>query len=134
MLSKKFDETHADAKTLSDSGRCISTEMPAKLAVAQACPKWDRCSAAYCPALGPTVGGKHYAGERVCSYLLESVKEGGQARLREYLPKQTVDLVVREGLRLLNSTGPLKKPLTRATKSGSRVQSIKRAATFRGQP
>lgn len=133
-MSKKINETSEDAKRLSDSGRCISTEMPAKLAVAETCPKWNRCNATYCPALGPGIGGKHYAGERVCSYLLESVKEGGQARLRGYLPKQTVDLVVREGLRLLNSTGPLKKPLTRATKSGSRVQSIKRAATFRGQP
>ncbi len=101
------------------------------IAMAMRCPKFERCSAAYCPAMGPRLGGKHYKGESVCSYLLESVKPDGQTRLRGYLPAELADPVIRDGLRFLNSTGPLQKPLKRASKQGSRMESVKRASASR---
>ena len=131
MLSKKSDETQPDGNAPSGTERCISTELAAKLAVAETCPKWNQCSAAYCPALGPRLGGKPYAGERVCSYLLESVKDGGQARLRASLPSLLAEAVVKDSLRLRNSAGVLQKPLERASKLGSRMESMRRAAGFR---
>jgi len=112
------------------SGSFSTADMAAKLALAATCPKWTRCSAAYCPA----IGGKHLKGERVCPYLMESVKAFGLTRLREHLPMPLADVVIREGVRQLNSTGPLQKPLERASKQGSRMESMARAAGFRASP
>lgn len=135
MLSKKIDEARSDGNTPSGTERFAGTEIAAKLAIAENCPKWNRCGAAYCPALGPGLGGKPCEGEPVCSYLTESVKEGGQARLRGYLPTELADPVIRDGLRFLNSPGPLQKALKRASKQGSRMESVKRAsASRRGRP
>ena len=132
MLSKKFDEP--DGINPNGTERCTTTEIAYRLALAERCPKFEHCSAAYCPGLGPVIGGKHYEGDRVCTYLLESVKEGGQARLRGYLSTDLADPVIRDGLRHLSSAGPLKKPLTRASMKGSRMESMRRAAGFRGGP
>lgn len=131
MFDNRADETR-DVQMLSSADNDhSSSEMAERLALAETCPKFSGCNAAYCPALGPVFGGKHYEGDRVCSYLLESVKEGGQAHLRRYLPKELADPVINDGLRFRNSTGPLNKALKRASKQGSRMESMKRAAGFR---
>jgi hypothetical protein len=97
------------------------------LSMVNSCPKSDSCSAAYCPA----VGGQHRKGEYLCHYLLESVKTGGHARVRGCLPMPLADAVINDGLRLLDSTGPLRRPLERASKRGSRIESMKRADAFK---
>jgi hypothetical protein len=109
-----------------------STNSAGDLAAASVCPKFSKCSAAYCPALGPKIGGKHLPGEQVCSYLLESVKEGGPDRLRWRLSKNLADVVIREGLRLLNSAGPMRKALNRASTRGSRMESMAQASRSKG--
>jgi hypothetical protein len=90
VSSMRSNEAQPDGNGQSGIARCRSTEMAAKLAISETCPKWTRCGATFCPALGPVFGGKPYEGERVCSYLLESVKEGGPQRLRGCLPKDLV--------------------------------------------
>jgi hypothetical protein len=102
-------------------------DLAARHTRAEACPKFSRCSAAYCPALG----GTHLKGELLCHYLSKSVNVGGEARVRGCLPKGLADVVIREGLRCLNSTGPLNRPLKRASGRGSRIDSMKRAAQFK---
>jgi hypothetical protein len=131
VLSKKIDEARS-RRYAPGAEENPTARIAEKLTFAESCPKFQRCSAAYCPSLGPGLGGMHLKGERVCSYLLESVKEGGHARLRGYLPKALADAGIRDGLRLLNSTGPLKKALARAFKQGSRTASMERAASFKG--
>ncbi len=129
MLNENSDDMQPDGIGSSAIGQCPATETGDTAAIAGTCPKFGRCSAAYCPA----AGGKHLQGEHVCHYLRESVKPGGQARVRASLSSALAEAVVEDGLRLLTSTGPLKKPLRRASKMGSRVESIKRAAGFRGR-
>lgn len=131
MLSRKIDEVRSD-RYAPGAEENPTAAIAEKLTFAESCPKFQRCSAAYCPALGPGLGGKHLKGEKVCSYLLESMKDGGQPRLRGCLPTGLADAVIRDGLRLLNSTGPLKKALARASKQESRMASMERAASFRG--
>jgi hypothetical protein len=89
-------------------GQSPFTEIADKLAVPETCPKFEHRSAEDCPALGTVVGGKHYVGERVYASLLESVKEGGQARLRGYLSTDLADAVIREGLAYLTRLDPSK--------------------------
>jgi hypothetical protein len=92
-----------------------------------ACPKFGRCSAPYCPA----IGGRHLEGEPVCHYLRESVKAGGQARVRAHLTTSLAETIIRDCLRLINTAGPLSKALRRASKQGSRMDSVERAARSR---
>jgi len=131
VLTKIADETEPDGDRLSFAAGHSRSEMAAKLDFAATCPKFSRCGAAYCPAMGPTFGARHCAGERVCSYLLESVKPGGGQRVRGSLSNDLADAIIKDGLRLLNSTGPLKRALGRATRQGSRIESIKRASRSR---
>ena len=132
-MLKRSNETQPDGNRHSGTEQVTGSNMVAKLAVAETCSKWTRCGAAYCPALGLGIGGKHYEGERVCSYLLEAVKEGGQARVRACVASPLAEAVVKDVLRLRNSTGPLKKALERASKRESRMVFMQRAAKFRGQ-
>jgi hypothetical protein len=104
-----------------------SVNTASDLGMAMSCPKFDSCSAPYCPA----IGGTHLRGEPVCHYLKESVKADGQARVRGSLSKPLADTVIKDGLRLINTMGPLSKPLRRASKQGSRMDSIERAARSR---
>jgi len=123
-----INDAHADGPT----GRSTVNEgsqstMAARLAIARTCTKFRKCNASYCPA----VGGKHLEGESVCHYLRESVKVGGQARIGAVLPTALANTVAREGLRLLTSTGGLQIALQRASKTGSRMELMKLAASMR---
>jgi hypothetical protein len=124
VLSRKSDETQPNANRPSVTKRCTAAELAAKLAIAEICPKFNRCSAPYCPA----VGGTHLQGERVCHYVRESVKPGGPARVRAVLPTPLADTVVMDALRLINSTGPIQKSLQRASAQGSRIVLMQQVA------
>jgi hypothetical protein len=128
VFDNRTDETR-DVQMLSsaDSNHSFS-DVAERLALAETCPKFSRCSAPLCPALG----GKHLDSERVCHYLRESVKPGGQTRIRAVLPTALADTVATEGLRLLTSTGGLQIALQRASKSGSRMELMKQALSKGG--
>jgi hypothetical protein len=133
MLDISFDDAgnpHKDDHSL--TAALTAPGMAAKLAFAESCSRFQRCSAAYCPALGPGLSGKHLKGEHVCSHLLESVKPGGHVRLREALSTELADAIIRDGVRITNSTGVLNKALERASQQGSRVESMRRASGFKG--
>lgn len=127
MLDIQGDES-GEARSVSsaegDNGPFTAAD---RLAIAETCPKFNRCSAPYCPALG----GRHRRGERVCHYLQEAVKPGGPARVRAAIPLPLADIVAMDAIRLLNSTGPLQRPLERASNRGSRMESMKRANAFK---
>ena len=128
MFDNRTDETR-DVQMLSRANNDhSSSEMAERLTLAETCPKFNRCSAPYCPALG----GKHLYGERVCHYLMESVKAGGPARIRTVLPAALADTVAMESLRRINSTGALRVALQRASKSQSRMELMKQALSKGG--
>ena len=98
-----------------------------RLMLADSCPKFAKCRAAYCPA----IGGTHLKGEPICHYLLESVKRGGAARLRGCVPSELAEVVINEGVLLIASAGPIGKALRRAAVSSSRIESIRRVSATR---
>src|SRR5690606_15303644 len=51
----------------------------------QHCPRWESCSAPVCPADPLWRQVPHLRGDRVCAYLTERAKPGGEARLRSIL-------------------------------------------------
>lgn len=128
MLSKKSELTQPDVHRSCGTERCVSTETATKRAIAETCPKWNRCSAAYCPALG----GSHLKGEQVCLYLRECVKPGGVARVRGILSEELADVVLETGMTTLSSTGALATALLRASRQTSRIDLIHRNAWGRG--
>jgi hypothetical protein len=98
------------------------SSIAAKLKLAESCPKWEGCNAAYCPVLG----GMHLQGERVCLYLREAVKVGGEAQIRHALRGELAEAVLRAAQELLPSRGPLGLALVRASGSGSKLASGRR--------
>jgi hypothetical protein len=82
------------------------------------CPRYERCSAAFCPALG----GKHLTGERVCLQLREAVKRHGAAKIRTALPGDLAGVVLRHARRLLCAPGALGDELRRASATPSKVE------------
>lgn len=97
------------------------------LEIAQSCPKFEGCNAAYCPA----VGGKHLKGDRVCLYLREAVKANGNAIVRGALPETLAELVIADATHLMGGSAPLSVELQRASQSGSKIE---RGARFAAQP
>lgn len=88
------------------------------------CPRYERCNAPYCPGLG----GKHLAGEPVCFYMREAVKEGGMARVGATLPHELAGVVLGVAKRLLDGSGPLPRALRGASRTGSKIEQGIRAA------
>jgi hypothetical protein len=86
--------------------------------LAASCPRYERCSAAFCPALG----GKHLPGERVCLQLREAVKTAGAAKIRTALPESLAEAVLRHARHLLSAPGALGDELRRAAATRSKVE------------
>jgi hypothetical protein len=103
-------------------------DRPHQLRLAELCPRFERCSAAYCPA----AGGVHLKDERVCLYLREAVKRGGTAKIRGALPEKLAEAVLRDALRLLAGRGALSDALRRASRLGSKVDRGQRMHQMRG--
>jgi hypothetical protein len=85
--------------------------------LAASCPRYERCSAAYCPA----IGGRHLPGERVCLQLREAVKAGGKAKIRTALAGELAEAVLRHAGRLLTQRGALADELRRASATPSKA-------------
>jgi hypothetical protein len=82
------------------------------------CPRYEHCSAAYCPA----IGGKHLPNEPVCALLREAVKTGAEARLRADIPGDLLARVLRDARRLIRTGGALGRELRRAARHGSQIE------------
>jgi hypothetical protein len=96
-----------------------------ELALAQRCPRFERCSAAVCPLL-PSSGG-HGRGERICPYLREAVKPGGEARLRCSLPEEVARTIVEAIPRVIALHGAIARALRRASVQGSKLDAAAKA-------
>ena len=87
------------------------------------CPRFERCSAAFCPG----IGGSHGPGDPVCFYLREAVKEGGYARVEGALHQDLAESVLRYASALISQSGPLARALRHASKTGSSMERGRRA-------
>jgi hypothetical protein len=98
------------------------SSIAAKLKLAESCPKWGGCNAAFCPA----VGGRHLQGERVCLYLREAVKPGGKARIRHTLRGELAEAVLRAAPQRLSRSDALGNALRRTSLVGSKIAAARR--------
>lgn len=85
------------------------------------CPKYENCNAAFCPALG----GAHRQGERVCFWMREAVKAGGEERIRGRLREELAEVVVQVAHKATSEEGYLGSALREASLSGSKIESGK---------
>lgn len=90
------------------------------------CPRFDACSANICPLDAEWRRRAHRKGERVCGLLAESVKLGGEARLRAYLPAEQVEVVLRQRPAICARWGDVKRRLAQSAKTGSKLEAGQR--------
>lgn len=84
------------------------------------CPKFDSCSAPMCPLDPDWTERRHLAGERVCLWLREVVKPGGEAAARKVLPAVLVDEVVGALPAIEASNSDIRHKLKLAAQAGSK--------------
>lgn len=96
----------------------------------QHCPRWDSCSAPVCPLDPLWRQVPHLCGERVCGYLLELAKPGGEGRIRSALSSNLVERVSEAYRELTDDRahaargrGYIRAVLSRAATTGSRIES-----------
>jgi hypothetical protein len=89
-----------------------------------ACPRYDRCSAPICPLDPAWRKRTHLSEDRVCRWLTELAKPGGETLLREYLAEETASQIVRIAP-IIGFLGPanVKAAISRASTTGSRLKS-----------
>lgn len=92
------------------------------------CPKWDGCNAPVCPEDPNWRRVSHLPGERICLWLREVGKAGGNERVLGTLPGKLGQAVVAAHLELTSSSvpgvigrGQLRKALLRAAASSSKI-------------
>src|SRR5207302_989473 len=90
--------------------------------LARSCPRFERCSAGYCPA----AGGVHLKDEPVCAWLREAVKNDGRAKIEGALAGDLAQVVLRDVRRLISTGGALGRELRRASASPSKIESGRR--------
>lgn len=85
------------------------------------CPKFHRCNAPVC-ALDPDAASRRYLeGEPICFFLLEYAKPGSEARLQAAIAAEHFDSLSRVYPMAINSHGGLKRRLSRASRTASRL-------------
>jgi len=86
------------------------------------CLRWKHCSAAVCPLADDWQRHQHIDGERICGWLYELAKDGGEARLRQALPSNAVDRLATVSPALYSRWYAIRKRLREAARSGSRME------------
>lgn len=105
--------------------------MNADLVPMDQCPRFDRCSAPICPLDPNWSRSAHLNGERVCFWLVESVKVGGPARIRGVLPTQVAEAVLSAAPGIMDRYSTIQRALNAASTTGSRLESGARLAATR---
>lgn len=98
------------------------------------CPKFDSCSVPICPLDVDWRLRTHLKGDRVCPYLLESVKNNAQANFEGVLPSGVYAAVVSATPDILARWNPIRKAAKRASETGSRIAAGRRLGTARASP
>jgi hypothetical protein len=99
--------------------------LDAKTKGAARCPRFDSCNAPVCP-LDDWQKAQHLDGEAVCGLLSELVKEGGEARLRAYLPPTLVNILAKVCPKITARWERVRSRLEQASRSGSKLESVQR--------
>lgn len=91
----------------------------------QECPRWSKCSAPLCPLDAQSYKSTMTRYDPTCSYMLEAVKRGAEARFKErgleYLFAQVVDAIPA----FCDRYGRIRRSLERAMLSGSKMSALK---------
>ncbi|MBT7626816.1 MAG: hypothetical protein HN589_11105 [Proteobacteria bacterium] len=85
------------------------------------CPKYEKCSAPICPLDPNWEGAIHLNHERVCFYLCEAQKENSEAIFGGRGLSKLHQIMVEAAPEISCRWATIKKALTRAAKSGSRM-------------
>jgi len=94
--------------------------------IPESCPRFERCSANVCPLDADWRKRVHIEGERVCGLLTESVKPDAEARLRACTQGELVEGVLGQRRAICTRWSDVKRRLTRAERTGSRLENVKR--------
>lgn len=108
----------------------------------QRCPRWESCSATVCPADPLWRQVPHLCGERVCGYLLELAKPGGEGRIRSALSSDFVERIREayaalsaddgdDGAAVCKGAVYIRAKLRRAAETGSRMDAGRRLRASR---
>jgi hypothetical protein len=94
-----------------------------------ACPRYDKCSAPICPLDPDWRLRTHLPEDRVCRWLTELAKPGGETRLRERLARTMVDQIVQIAPLIRNlAPANVKRAIDRASKTGSTLEHHRKLA------
>lgn len=94
-----------------------------------ACPRYAKCSASICPLDPDWEARFHLPGERVCRWLTELAKPGGEGRIRAALVEVTADQIVQVAPLVYESMGaPLRHRIDEAAKTGSMLEKERQVA------
>lgn len=85
------------------------------------CPKFETCSAPICPLDADWHRRTHLRGESVCLFLLESVKDGAEARLGCITAREVYLAAVAARPAIVARYGHVRRALERARDTGSRI-------------
>jgi hypothetical protein len=86
------------------------------------CPRYDRCNAPICPLDPDWRLRSHLAGERVCRWLTELAKPGGERELECHLQPDLVERVVQISPAILSHHALIQGSVRRASGTGSKLE------------
>jgi len=96
------------------------------------CPRFDSCSAPICPLDPQWPSAQHIQGERVCGFLTEVVKVGGQSRVAGIVTPEQFAVLVRECPKVEARWSDIRIRLRASSKTSSRIDVAR--ANFHHQP
>lgn len=87
----------------------------------QLCPKFSGCSAPICPLDPEWQRARHLPGERVCLWLRELVKEGGEARVAHASSGEVAARVAEVLPAIVASSSDIRSKLRDAARTGTKL-------------
>jgi len=97
------------------------------------CPKFDSCSAPICPLYPEWPRARHLPGERVCLWLRELVKEGGEARVANASSEEVAAAVAEVLPAIVASSSDIRSKLRHAARTGTKLNKPHAPAALGGK-
>lgn len=97
------------------------------------CPKFNACSAPVCPLNPEWFRARHLPGERVCLWLRELVKEGGEARVTHAATEELAARVAEVLPAIVASNSDIRSKLRDAAQTGTKLNGPLAPATQEGE-
>ena len=99
----------------------------------QLCPKFSGCSAPICPLDPEWQRASHLPGERVCLWLRELVKEGGEARVAHASSGEVAARVAEVLPAIVASSSDIRSKLRDAARTGTKLNKPHAPAALGGK-